>query len=185
MNLSTTNYLKIKMLCRSLHAAFVPLGGAALLALSACAINNAPPPPATPPPLAPLAGLPVQPPVVPNLNQQILGPWMAGYPGGPFRVDIQNDPLLGGNNYIATLADGGYGTFHAGEIVFKATPDQVVPNLVTGTQRCPDPPYLSPVDLSMTITVADANNFTEDLVHKGACKGFPVKFTRGSTPASP
>ena len=48
-----------------------------------------------PPPLAPMAGLPAQPPVVPNLNQQILGNWSASYPGGPYRVTIQTDPLLG------------------------------------------------------------------------------------------
>ena len=155
-----------------------------LLMLSACAANN-PPAPAEPPPLSPMAGLPAQPPVVPKLNQQILGRWSATYPGGPYRVDIQNDPLLGGTNYIATMADGGYGTFHPGAIVFKATPDLAVPNLVTGKQRCPDPPYLSPTDVSMTITVADANNFTEDLDQKGSCKGFPVKFTRLGAPASP
>ena len=173
-----------KKLCRSLYAAIFPVGCAALLALSACATNTAPAP-AQAPPLSPMAGLPAQPPVVPNLNQQILGRWSATYPGGPFRVDIQNDPLLGGNNYIATLADGGYGTFHAGAIVFKATPDQVVPNLVTGEQRCPDPPYTSPVDISMTITVVDANNFTESLVQKDACKGFPVKFTRVTASGGP
>ena len=173
------DYLK-KTVCRSFSVA----GCAALLALSACATNDssAPPPSQT---IPPMAGLPAQAPVVPNLNHQILGRWSATYPGGPLRVDIENDPLLGNTNYIATLVDGGYGTFHPGAIVFKAVPDQAVPTLVTGTQRCPDPPYTSPVDISMTITVIDANNFTEELVQKNACKGFPVKFTRLAGSQSP
>lgn len=173
-----------KMWRRFYSAAIFPILCLGLLALSACATNNASAP-AQAPPFSATAGLPVQPPVVSNLNQQLLGHWSATYPGGPFRVDIEDDPLLGGTNYIATLTDGGYGTFHAGAIVFKATPDQVVPNLVTGTQRCPDPPYTSPVDLSMTITVIDANNFIEDLVQKGSCKGFPVKFSRRVAWGSP
>ena len=171
-----------EMFCRSRDVAALPILCLAMLALAACASNTATP---APPPFNPTAGFPVQPPVVPNLNQQILGNWSASYPGGPFRVAIQNDPLLGGTNYIATLIDGGYGSFHAGAIVFKATPDQVVPNLVVGTQKCPDPGYAGPYDVSMTITVIDANDFTEDLVHKTACHGFPVKFTRIAASGSP
>jgi hypothetical protein len=171
------------MFGRLCYAVAVPIACLGLWMLSGCASNNSP---AAPPPL-PLSayGLPVQPPPVVNLNQQILGQWSATYPGGPFRVDIENDPLLSGNNYIATLTDGGYGTFHAGSIVFKATPDQAVPNLVVGSQRCPDPGYISAFEVSMTITMIDANNFTEDLVHKNSCQGFPVKFTRSASSSSP
>ncbi len=136
-----------------------------LLALSACgpnAGNEAPPPP-----FNPTAGMPVQPPVVPNLNHQIVGNWSASYPGGPYRVTIQTDPLIGRTNYVATLLDGGYGTFHPGDVVFRGTPDETVPNLVRGTQKCPDPGYAGPIDVSMTITVLDANNLTEDLGSEG------------------
>jgi len=164
----------------------LPIVCLALFALYACAPNAGDgATPAPPAPLTAMAGLPAQPPIVPNLNQQILGNWSATYPGGPYRVTIQTDPLLGGTNYIATLIDGGYGTFHPGSVVFKATPDQVVPNLVVGSQKCPDPGYAGPFDVSMTITVVDANNFTEDLVQKGACKGYPVKFTRIAPSGSP
>lgn len=171
------------MFRRSRDVTMLPIVYLALLALSGCAPNAATPPP--PPPLTAMSGLPTQPAVVPNLNQQILGNWSATYPGGPYRVAIQNDPLLGGTNYIATLIDGGYGTFHPGATVFKATPDQVVPNLVVGTQKCPDPGYAGPTDVSMTITVVDANNFREDLVQKAACQGFPVKFSRIASSGSP
>jgi hypothetical protein len=167
-----------KMSCRPWCIATLPLACVFLLVLSGCATNDNSGTPPPPPPLTPMSGLPIQPPQVVNLNHQILGQWSATYPGGPYRVTVQNDPLLGGSNYIATLIDGGYGTFHAGSIIFKGTPDQVVPNLVTGSQMCPDPGYYSATQVSMTITVVDANNFTEELVHKNACKGFPVKFTR-------
>src|SRR5271165_3086566 len=108
------------MFRRSLDVTMLPIVGLALLALSACAPNAATP---APPPFNPTAGLPAQPLVVPNLNQQILGNWSASYPGGPYRVAIQTDPLLGRTNYIATLIDGGYGTFSPGSIVFKGTPN--------------------------------------------------------------
>jgi hypothetical protein len=176
-------------LLRSRNAATLSIVRLALLALlnvSACGPSaGGGATPVAPPPPPPMFVLPAQPVTVANLNQQILGQWSASYPGGPFRVVIQNDPLLGGTNYIATLMDGGYGSFHPGSIVFKGTPDQVVPNLVVGTQKCPDPGYASPVDVSMTITVVDANNFTEDLIQKGACVGFPVRFTRVAAAASP
>ena len=175
-----------QMFFRSRDRATLRIVCLALLALYACAPNSGVgATPAPPPALTAMSGLPAQPVAVPNLNQQILGQWSATYPSGPFRVVIQNDPLLGGTNYIATLMDGGYGTFHPGAIVFKATPDQVVPNLVVGTQKCPDPGYISPVDVSMTITVVDANNFTEELVQKNACVGFPVRFTRVASSGSP
>jgi hypothetical protein len=171
------------MFRRSRDVTMLPIVCLVLMALSACASNSGSEATPAPTPLAPMAGLPAQPPVITNLNQQIVGNWSASYPGGPYRVTIQTDPLLGRTNYIATLIDGGYGTFSPGSIVFKATPDGVVPNLVTGTQKCPDPGYAGPFDVSMTITVVDANNLNEDLVQKGACKGYPVKFTR--TAASP
>lgn len=163
----------------------LPIVCLVLMALSACGPNAGNEATPAPPPLNPTAGIPAQAPVVPNFNQQLVGNWSASYPGGPYRMTIQTDPLLGRTNYIATLLDGGYGTFHPGAIVFKGTPDEVVPNLVVGTQKCPDPGYAGPTDVSMTITVVDANNFTEDLVQKGACKGYPVKFTRSAGSGSP
>jgi hypothetical protein len=126
----------------------------------------------------PLPRLPVQPAEVPNLNQSLLGQWSATYPGGPLRVSIQDDPMLFGTNYVATLVDGGYGTFHAGAVVFRATPDQAAPNLAAGTQICPDPGHFGPIQVQMTITVIDSDHFTEELADRRVCKGFPVKFTR-------
>jgi len=76
------------------------------------------------------------------------------------------------------LLDGGYGGFQPGTVVFRAAPDYSTPNIVTGTQNCPDPGYLSPMQVRITIVVIDAGTFTEDLVDKGVCKGFPVKFVR-------
>ena len=126
----------------------------------------------------PMPTLPEQPASATALNQQLLGEWSAAYPGGPFRVTIQNDPMVLGTNYVATLTDGGYGTFHAGAVMFRVTPDQAAPNLATGTQVCPDPGYLSPKTAQVTLTIADANHFTENLVQKGACPGYPVSFAR-------
>ncbi len=173
------------MFRRARDVTVLPILCLTLMALSACAPNAGEGAAPTPPPLTAMSGLPAQPAAVPNLNQQLLGNWSASYPGGPYRVTIQNNPLIGGTSYVATLDDGGYGTFHAGATVFNAVPDQVVPNLVTGTQKCPDPVYAEPFDVSVTITVVDANNFTEELVHKDACKGYPVKFTRIAGSASP
>ncbi len=169
------------MFCRSWYALTVPMICLLWLATSSCAPNTTSVAAPAPTPLAPMAGLPAQPVTVQNPNLQLVGQWSATYPGGPFRVDIERDPLLGRTNYIATLIDGGYGTFHAGSIVFKGTPDGVVPTLVVGTQKCPDPGYYSAFDVSMTITVIDANNFTEELVQKNSCKGYPVKFTRSAS----
>jgi hypothetical protein len=174
----------MKMFCRSCYVATFPIVCVALLVLSACASNNGSGATPVGPPTE-VSGLPAQPAAVLNLNQRLLGEWSATYPGGPFRVAIQDDPLIGGTNYVATLVDGGYGTFHAGSVVFRATPDQVVPNLAVGTQTCPDPGFISAIQVSMTITVIDAKNFTEDLVQKAACKGFPVRFTRIASSGSP
>jgi hypothetical protein len=173
-----------KMFGRFCDAATFPIVCLGLWMLSGCASNNSPVAPQAPP-LTAMSGLPAQPPQVVNLNQQLLGQWSATYPGGPFRVAIETDPLLGGTNYIATMVDGGYGTFHPGSIVFKGTPDQAVTSLVVGSQKCSDPGYISATDVSMTITVLDANDFTEELVNKNSCKGFPVKFTRSASSSSP
>jgi hypothetical protein len=173
------------MFCRFFSVATFPVACLVLLMLSACAGNNGSGTMPGPPPPNMTGGLPAQPTPVRNLNQQLLGQWSATYPGGPFRVAIADDPLLGGTNYIATLMDGGYGTFHAGEVVFKATPDEMVPNLGVGHQMCPDPQLMSATRVSITIAVTDANNFTEELVQKGSCRGFPVRFTRIAASASP
>ncbi len=126
----------------------------------------------------PLPTLPVQPAEVPNLNQTLLGQWSATYPGGPLRVSIQNDPMVFGTNYVATLLDAGYGTLSPGTVVFRATPDQNTSSLVTGTQTCPDPGYISPIQVQMSVTVIDPDHFVEELVDNRTCHGFPVKFTR-------
>jgi len=86
----------------SRDVAMLPIVCLVLMALSACASDSGNEATPAPTPLAPMAGLPAQPAVIPNLNQQILGNWSASYPGGPYRVTIQTDPLLGRTNYIAT-----------------------------------------------------------------------------------
>jgi hypothetical protein len=174
----------MKTFCRSCYLVTFPIFCLGLLVLSACAPNQGSGAAPVPPPTE-MPGLPAQPAANLKLNQQLLGEWSATYPGGPFRVVIQDDPLIGGTNYVATLADGGYGTFHAGSVVFRATPDQVVPNLAVGTQTCPDPGHISPISVSMTITAINSNNFTEDLVLKATCPGFPVRFTRIAPSGSP
>lgn len=145
------------------------------MAVSGCDLyNNFMAAQATPP----MPTLPEQAASAPALNQQLLGEWSASYPGGPFRVTIQNDPMVLGTNYVGTLTDGGYGTFRSGAVVFRATPDQAAGNLATGTQLCPDPGYLSSKEAQMTLTIDDANHFTVNLAQKGVCSGFPVSFTR-------
>jgi hypothetical protein len=137
------------------------------ITLTSCAEN---PPPLPPPPPPQFHVLPV--------NEQLEGLWSASYPGGPLQVNIQDDPQLGDHNYVARLVDGSYGTIHPGAITFTGSPDPSIPTLVGGDQKCSLPGRMGLLHAPMSITVQDADHFTENLVHKGTCPGFPIKFTR-------
>jgi hypothetical protein len=131
-----------------------------------------PPPPELPPP---------QYHVLP-LNEELEGLWSATYPGGPLQVNIQDDPQLGDHNYVARLVDGSYGMIHPGAISFTGAPDASIPTLVSGDQKCSRPGRMGLLHAPMSITVEDADHFTENLVRKDACPGFPIKFTRIAHP---
>ena len=129
--------------------------------------------------------LPPEPPQVVPLNNQLEGDWSASYPGGPLHVNIADDPMLTGHNYIARLVDGGYGTLHAGAVTFTGTPDHSIPNLVSGDQKCSLPGRMGLLHAPMAITVQDVDHFTEKLVRPGACPGFPIQFSRITNPWAP
>jgi hypothetical protein len=112
------------------------------------------------------------------LNEQLTGDWTAAYPGGPLHVNIQPDPLLADHNYVARLVDGNYGTIHAGATTFTGTPNTSAPNLVGGIQKCSVPERIGLIRAPMSITMQDANHFTETLARKDACPGFPMSFSR-------
>jgi hypothetical protein len=116
------------------------------------------------------------------VNEQLEGLWSASYPGGPLQVNIQDDPQLGDHNYVARLVDGSYGTIRPGAITFTGSPDPSIPTLVGGDQKCSLPGRMGLLHAPMSITVQDADHFTENLVHKGTCPGFPIKFTRIAHP---
>ncbi len=116
------------------------------------------------------------------VNEQLEGDWSATYPGGPLHVSIRPDPQLGDHNYVARLVDGSYGTIHPGAITFTGAPNFSVPNLVAGIQKCSVPGRIGLLRAPMSITIQDANHFTENLVRKDACPGFPIKFTRIAKP---
>ena len=140
------------------------------ITLTSCAEN----PPPLPPPPPQFHVLP--------LNEQLEGLWSASYPGGPLQVNIQDDPQLGDHNYVARLVDGSYGTIHPGATSFTGAPDPSIPNLVGGDQKCSLPGRMGLLHAPMSITVQDADHFSENLVRKGTCPGFPIKFTRIAQP---
>jgi len=141
------------------------------ITLTSCAEN---PPPLPPPPPPQFHVLP--------LNEQLEGLWSASYPGGPLQVNIQDDPQLGDHNYVARLVDGSYGTIHPGATSFTGAPDPSIPNLVGGDQKCSLPGRMGLLHAPMSITVQDADHFSENLMRKGTCPGFPIKFTRIAQP---
>ena len=146
---------------------------AAALAITFTSCEEIPPPLPEPPP--------PQYHVLP-LNEQLEGLWSAPYPGGPLQVNIQDDPQLGDHNYVARLVDGSYGMIHPGAITFTGAPDGSIPNLVGGDQKCSLPGRMGLLHARMSITVQDADHFTENLVRKDTCPGFPIKFTRIAHP---
>ena len=132
------------------------LVAAAALAITFASCEEVPPP------------LPPEPPppqyhVLP-LSEQLEGLWSATYPGGPLQVNIQDDPQLGDHNYVARLVDGIYGTIHLGAITFTGAPDASIPTLVGGDQKCSMPGRMGLLHAPMSITVHDADHFTENLV---------------------
>jgi len=141
------------------------------IVFTSCAEN---PPPLPPPPPPQFHVLPVK--------EHLEGMWSATYPGGPLQVNIQEDPQLGDHNYVARLVDGSYGTIHPGAITFTGSPDASIPNLVGGDQKCSLSGRMGLVHAPMSITVQDADHFTENLVRKDACPGFPIKFIRIAHP---
>ena len=149
------------------------LVAAAALAITLASCEEVPPPLPEPPP--------PQYHVLP-LSEQLEGLWSATYPGGPLQVIIQNDPQLGDHNYVARLVDGSYGTIHPGAVTFTGSPDASIPTLVGGDQKCSMPGRMGLLHAPMSITVHDADHFTENLVHKGTCPGFPIEFTRIAHP---
>ena len=144
---------------------------ALVITFTSCAENPTPLPPPPPPQFH----------VLP-LNDQLEGQWSATYPGGPLQVNIQDDPQLGDHNYVARLVDGSYGTIHPGAITFTGAPDGSIPSLVGGDQKCSLPGRMGLLHAPMSITVQDADHFTENLVRKDTCPGFPIKFTRIAHP---
>ena len=131
-----------------------------------------PPPPA-----------PVQPPAPPmNPARQLDGNWYATYPGGPLRVVIGLDPMLRGRNYVATLVDGTK-KIPAGQVMWRGTVDQYVPNLVRAEQACLSSGPVRTV--KARVIVNDPEHLTEELVDPKSCAGFPVKYTRASAADAP
>ena len=131
-----------------------------------------PPPPA-----------PVQPPAPPmNPARQINGNWYATYPGGPLRVVIGLDPMLRGRNYVATLVDGTKNV-PAGQVMWRGTVDQYVPNLVRAEQACLSSGPVRTV--KARVIVNDPEHLTEELVDPKSCAGFPVKYTSASAADAP
>ena len=143
----------------------------AVMLFAACA--EAPPPPPPPPP-------PPQTYTVP-INEQLEGNWSATFPEGKRQVTIQPDPQLGDHNYVARLVDGDYGTIHPGAVLFTATPNPSIPNLVNGDQKCSLPGRMGLLHAPMSIAIEDKDHFTETLRNPGTCPGFPMKFARSSS----
>jgi len=132
-----------------------------------------PPPPA-----------PAQPPAPPiNPARQIDDNWYATYPGGPLRVVIGLDPMLRGRNYVATLVDGTKDV-PAGQVMWRGTVDQYVPNLVRADQACVSGGR-SVRTVKARVIVNDPDHLTEELVDAKSCGGFPVKYTRASAADAP
>jgi hypothetical protein len=132
-----------------------------------------PPPPA-----------PAQPPAPPiNPARQIDGNWYATYPGGPLRVVIGLDPMLRGRNYVATLVDGTKDV-PAGQVMWRGTVDQYVPNLVRADQACISSGR-SVRTVKARVIVNDPDHLTEELVDPKSCGGFPVKYTSASAADAP
>ena len=128
---------------------------------------------------------PVQPPAPPiNPARQIDGNWYATYPGGPLRVVIGLDPMLRGRNYVATLVDGNK-NLPAGQVMWRGTVDQYVPNLVRADQACVSGSPGTTRTVKARVIVNDPEHLTEELVDLKACGGFPVKYTRATAPDAP
>ena len=164
----------------------VRIGFTSLALLLACLIaacnsqsfqeSNGPSMPAMPP-------VPVQPPAPPmNPARQIDGNWYATYPGGPLRVVIGLDPMLRGRNYVATLVDGTKNV-PAGQVMWRGTVDQYVPNLVRADQACVGSGPVRTV--KARVIVNDPDHLTEELVDPKSCPGVPVKYTSARVTDAP
>jgi hypothetical protein len=140
--------------------------------------SNGPSIPAMPP-------VPVQPPAPPmNPARQINGNWYATYPGGPSRVVIGLDPMQMGRNYVATLVDGSK-NFAPGQVMWRGTVDQNVPNLVLAKQVCSASGLGSVRTVKARIVVTDLDHLSEELADPRACRGYPVKYTRAGAADAP
>ncbi len=142
----------------------------ALIAWS-CAPQKPPPPPPPKPTPAPTPSGP------PNYAHGLVGTWYASYPGGPLKVNITLDHWMRGVNYVATLIDGNQ-DMPPGTVAWRGKPDRNVLNLVIGQQLCAEAGHVRVTSADVTMQVTDADHFTENLVRRGACKGYPVNWVR-------
>jgi hypothetical protein len=141
--------------------------------------QSSPPSMPTPPPV------PAQPPPPPfNPATQIDGNWSARYIGGPLRLVIGLDQMKMGRNYIATLVDGNK-DFPAGQVMWRGTVDQNVPNVVLADQVCAKRGLIEERTVNARMVVRDLDHMTEELVDPKSCSGFPVKYTRIGAPNAP
>jgi hypothetical protein len=137
------------------------------------------------PSMPPMPPAPVQPPAPPmNPARQIDGNWYATYPGGPLRVVIGLDQMLRGRNYVATLVDGTR-NLPAGQVMWRGTVDQYVPNLVRADHACLSGGPGTTRTVKARVIVNDPDHLTEELVDPKSCGGFPVKYTRASAADAP
>jgi hypothetical protein len=92
--------------------------------------------------------------------------------------------MLRGRNYVATLVDGAKNV-PAGQVMWRGTVDQYVPNLVRADQACVSGGVGAVRTVKARVVVNDPNHLTEELVDPKSCTGFPVKYTRATAAKAP
>jgi hypothetical protein len=152
-------------------ASLVAACAALALVAYSCAPQQPPPPPPPPPRPAPTPSGP------PNYAHALVGTWYASYPGGPLKVNITLDHWMRGVNYVATLVDGNQ-DMPPGTVAWRGKPDTNVLNLVVGEQLCAEAGHVRVTSQNVTMQVADTDHFTENLVRRGSCQGYPVNWVR-------
>ncbi|HYR79133.1 MAG TPA: hypothetical protein VEO55_03955, partial [Candidatus Dormibacteraeota bacterium] len=74
----------------------------------------------------------------------------------------------------------------AGQVMWRGTVDQYVPNLVRAEQACLSSGGPGSVrTVKARVVVNDPEHLTEELVDPKSCGGFPVKYTRASAADAP
>src|SRR5258708_3862961 len=99
--------------------------------------------------------------------------------GGPYAARPDKD-----QNQPPTLVDGNK-AMPPGQVMWRGTVDQNVPNLVVAQQACASSGLGSVRTVKARIVVTDLDHLTEELVTPKACSGFPVKYTRASAADAP